>query len=149
MSSPEPPEPAAARRLRAVVHNLLTARRGRTTLGLGIFLLVLIAASRGGADVRAVPLAPSPDTLARAGFLQVRVSRPDQAPAVPGDAPATVAIDNLLSRYDALLRLLEAQAVDSADVKLDSAIAELRALRQQSFHAARTAVQRAGLAAIP
>ncbi|HEU4457251.1 MAG TPA: hypothetical protein VFR81_29550 [Longimicrobium sp.] len=138
MSGPDAPEPRAAGRVRGILHGFLQGGRARGAVLLGLFTLVLFGA-RGAPDGQAPPAARE----ASAPTGQV-VPAPRAAPAVGASrpplaqpTPEAVALDNLLARYDALIRLVEAQSIGSPAARADSALAELRALRGRTYEAAR------------
>ncbi|HEU4457316.1 MAG TPA: hypothetical protein VFR81_29880 [Longimicrobium sp.] len=144
MSGPDAPEPRAAGRVPgALLRGFLQGGRVRSAVLLGIFALVLFGA-RGAPDGEAPPAVRE----ASASAAQV-VPAPRTAPSVgtprsplPEATPEAVALDNLLARYDALIRLLEARSIASPEARADSALAELRALRGRTYEAARRAVER-------
>jgi len=133
----------------------MSEAKGASTLGAGkvllgdsrsrrTCLLVLVAAMLVGGVRRLPEYKPLRSTTAASDHL-------DPAPAVAVKAttpirPAAVtaapggnaeAIGNLLFRYDALIRQVEAQAVRAPDAQVDSALAELRELRTRTYAAAR------------
>ena len=141
MSAPDAPEPHAAGRVHEALRAFLQGGRGRSAVLLGIFALVLFGA-RGAPDGEAPPAvgeasASTAQAVPAPGAAQaVGASRPP----LPETTPAAVAVDNLLARYDALIRLLEARSIASPEARADSALAELRVLREQTYEAARRAV---------
>ena len=143
MSAPDPAEPHAAGRVPVTLHGFLQGGRGRSAVLLGIFALVLFSA-RGAPDAEAPAVArEAPASTAQVG------PAPRTTPSVgtprsplPEPTPEAVALDNLLARYDALIRLLEARSIGSPEAPADSSLPELRALRGQTYEAARRAVIR-------
>ena len=108
-----------------------------------LFVLVLFSAGRATpGPPRAAPAPgerPVPETPRMAdpggGHAAGTLRPPLREPT-----PEAVAVDNLLARYDALIRLLEARSLEARAPRGDSALAELRALRGRTYAAARTAV---------
>ncbi len=143
MSTPDAPEPREAAHAPRALHGLLRNSRGRSALLLGIFALVLFSAGRRAPDAaNQPPVARDPEALPAR-----RVPERGAPPAggvlgspFPEPTPEATAVDNLLARYDALIRLLEARSISGQGFPGDSALAELRALRAQTFTAARQAV---------
>lgn len=111
---------------------------------LGLFALVLFGA-RGAPDGEGPPAVREPS----ASTARV-ASAPRSAPSVgtprsplPEATPEAVALDILLARYDALIRLLEARSIASPEAPADSSLPELRTLREQTYETARRAVRSA------
>jgi hypothetical protein len=108
-----------------------------------LFVLVLFSAGRatpgsprgvpaaGGPTVPESPRMADPGGGHAAGTLRAPLREP---------GPEAVAVDNLLARYDALIRLLEARSLEARAPRSDSALAELRALRGRTYTAARDAL---------
>lgn len=147
MSAPDAPEPRAAGRVHDALQGFLQGGRGRSPVLLAIFALVLFG-SRGAPDAQAPPAARE----AFASTAQIAPA-PRTAPVIgtprsplPEATPEAVALDNLLARYDALIRLLEARSIGRETSPADSALAELRALRGRTYAAARRAMVATGQA---
>ena len=147
VSAPDAGAPPAGAPEHGVLHALLRNGRGRGALLLALFLLVLFAAGRTSP--------PGPRAAPPGATGAEQAPRPAEVPTLdaasgttraplPGPPPDAVAVDNLLARYDALIRLLEARALDGRSPRADSALAELRALRGRTYAAARQAVIAAG-----
>jgi hypothetical protein len=112
---------------------------------LGIFVLVLFAAGRAapGAAPGAAPrvlLDPAASGTPRLTEPRVLPAGTGSTPPLAESTPETLAVDHLLARYDALIRLLETRSIDGSAAEADSALAELRALRGRTYAAARRAV---------
>jgi hypothetical protein len=140
---PDALEPGGAARVSRVFHALLRNGRGRGTTALGIFALVLFSAGRRAPDAADAPAVPrGPDALAASRVLERSAPPAGGAPGshLPVATPEAVAVDNLLARYDALIRLLEARSIGGRGSPGDSALAELRSLRARTFAAVRSAV---------
>lgn len=136
MSAPDAPEPRAAGRVRGALQDFLQGGRGRSAVLLGMFALVLFGA-------RGVPGGDAPST-AREGSGSTQVVQAPGAASVGTPRrplPEAVALDDLLAHYDALIRLLEARSIGRSEVRADSALAQLRLLRAQTYEAARSAVE--------
>jgi len=142
MSGADAPEPRPAGRVRGILHGFLQDGHARGAVLLGLFALALFGA-RGAPDGQTPPAAreasastgqvvPAPRTVPATGASR---------PPLPEATPEAVALDNLLARYDALIRLVEAQSIGSPEARADSALAELRALRGRTYEAARRAVE--------
>lgn len=145
MSGPDAAEPRGEPRGRAILHAFLQNGRGRSPVLLGIFLLVLFAAGRAapGAAPGAAPsvlLDPASSGTPRLAEPRVSPASTESSPPLPEPTPEALAMDNLLARYDALIRLLEIRSIDGPAAAADPALAELRALRGRTYAAARRAV---------
>lgn len=141
MSVPDAPEARAAGRVHGALRASLQGGRGRSAVLLVIFALVLFG-TRGAPDGEAPPAVRQ----ASASAARV-VPAPRTAPSIgtprlplPEATPEAVALDNLLARYDAVIRLLEARSIASPEARADSALAELRLLRAQTYEVARRAL---------
>ncbi|HEX6369866.1 MAG TPA: hypothetical protein VF006_13185 [Longimicrobium sp.] len=142
MSAPDAPEPRADGRVPGALRGVLQGGRGRSAVLLGIFALVLFGA-RGAPDGEAPPAVREASASTAPGVPAPRATPALGAagPPLPEATPEAVALDNLLARYDALIRLLEGRSIGSPEAPADSALAELRALREQTYEAARRAVR--------
>lgn len=137
MSEPDQAEGRREPRGRRILQALIQSRAGRTPVLLGIFVLVVLTAGR--AAPAAAPGPAAPGTVRAAEFRGFPVGTTSgSSPAEP--SPEALAVDNLLARYDALIRLLEARSIDGRGAVPDSALADLRALRGRTYAAARHAV---------
>ena len=141
MFDPDTPEPRAAGRVHGALRGFLQGGIGRSAVLLGIFALVLFGA-RGAPDREAPPAVREASASAAQAVPAPRAAQAVGAyrPPLPEATPEAVAVDNLLARYDALIRLLESWSIGSPDAQADSSLAELRALRGQTYEAARRAV---------
>ena len=141
MSAPDAPEPHAAGRVHEALRAFLQGGRGRSAMLLGIFALMLFGA-RGPPDGEAPPAVREASASTAQPVPAPRAAQAVGAsrPPLPEATPEAVAVDNLLARYDALIRLLEARSIASPDAQADASLAELRALREQTYEAARRAV---------
>jgi hypothetical protein len=137
MSAPDAPEPRAAGRVHDAVQGFLQGGRGRSAVLLGIFALVLFGA-------RSAPHGQAPPAAREASASSAHVVAASRITPAAGASrpplPEAVALDNLLARYDALIRLLEARSIGSPEAPADSVLAELRALRGRTYEAARRTV---------
>ena len=114
---------------------------------LALFALVLFGAGRRAPDAPH----PSPARGEAASSESPRRAEPPllsaggtPAATRPEPTPEAVALDNLLARYDALIRLLETRSIGAEGPSADSALAELRALHGRTYAAARRAVTATG-----
>ncbi|HET6229658.1 MAG TPA: hypothetical protein VFE05_06210 [Longimicrobiaceae bacterium] len=103
----------------------------------GLFVLTLVIL---GTRPHGAPAAPR--RMASLGTPSAEpapgIPIPPAVERAPGAAEEAIALDNLLSRYDGLIRLAEVRDLQSAEH--DSAIAELRGLRARTYIAARRAL---------
>lgn len=131
MGTPEP-QPAGATRARALIRFLFQSGNGRNAAIIVLFGLLVLTA-RGTAPAPATVGHPPPAAAAPSSPIA------DLAATLPANrAPDATALDNLLSRFDVLIRLLEARAVETGQ---DSrALAELRALRETVYLTSRKAL---------
>lgn len=143
MSAPDAAEPRAAGRVLGALHAFPQGGRGRSAVLLGIFALVLFGA-RGAPEREAPPAVREAPASEAEPYPAPRAAGALGAarPPLPEATPEAVALENLLARYDALIRLLEGRSIGSPDAPADSALAELRTLRGQTYEAARRAVIR-------
>lgn len=142
-STPSGPGPQAGDRVRGLLATLLRGGRGRSTVLLGLFVLVLFSAGRAtpgsprGAPAPGERTVPETPRIADAGGGDAAATL---RPPLPEPTPEAVAVDNLLARYDALIRLLEARSLESQAPRSDSALTELRTMRSMTYAAARRAM---------
>ena len=130
---PSPGPPAVVRGLPSLWHD----RRKRGGVLLAIFLLILVS-NRGGNGGGSAPAAQSPDppdpqshSVNWSEQLVQLTRNPD---------PSEAALESLLSRYDAVIRMLETRAASASTTEADTALADLRALRLQTYSALRRAL---------
>jgi len=138
-------EAPAARRLRGAVAQLLGGGRSGTLIPVLLLFLVMVGTGRVVPDARpatrAAPLSEQVPPAFRGGDPALPAALAPRSPAAEPMSPEGVAIDNLLSRYDALIRLLEGRAIGPRSTGLDTALAELRELRGRTYTAARRALR--------
>ena len=142
MSGPDAADPRAETRVRGALQAFLQNGRGRSPVLLAIFALVLFAAGRAepGAAPPVVREPAGSGTTQRSSEPRVLAAGTAAGPPLPEPTAEALAVDNLLARYDALIRLLETRAIHGRAAAADSALAELRALRGRTYAAARRAV---------
>jgi hypothetical protein len=136
VSGPAPASPTRPRAAAAFVQALVRAGGHRMVVGPLFVLTLVILAGRS----RAAPSALRPAGSAGAA-LESRAPALMASPALgpaQGAADEAVALDNLLTRYDALIRVAEARAFRSGGD--DRTITELRGLRARTYAAARRAL---------
>lgn len=131
---PSPAPPAVVRGLRALWQDG-SARGG---LLLAIFLLILVS-NRGGNGGGSAPAAQSPgppDPRSHSVNWSEQLVHLTRNPD-----PSEAALEGLLSRYDAVIRMLEARAAGAPTTEADTALADLRALRHETYSALRRALR--------
>lgn len=134
MDAPESQDSQNAGRVRALLHAVLQKGGRRQLLLLGLFAVLVVTAGRDGS--RASSLAPELATPR----VEHAAARELPVASLPSQSPEAVALDNLLSRYDVLIRLLESRAIaDPGDPA--PALAELRTMRARLYEASRRAIQ--------
>ena len=138
MDAPESRDSQNAGRVRVILQAVLQKGGRRQLLVLGLFAVLVVTAGRGGSR------ASSPESAAPVA-RPVRVENPTTGPEMPvaslsRESPEAVALDNLLSRYDVLIRLLESRTIEDPEAPAP-ALAELRTMRARLYEASRRAIQ--------
>jgi hypothetical protein len=110
-------------------------KKKRYGILLAIFALILFSSGRqtaGGAPPQAAPTPVHAGTSRNWSEQLVHLTR--------DAAPSEAALESLLSRYDAVIRLLEMRIAEAPSASADSVLSELRTLRLQTYSALRRAL---------
>lgn len=133
MATPEPGA-AGASRAHAIIRNLIQGAGRRNLVILALFAVLVIAAGRTEPSANGTTQSAAPQLTDRAATAPPDFPLPTQTRGTSDAA----ALDNLLSRFDVLIRLLEARGVETGQES--SALAELRALRERVYLTSRKAL---------
>lgn len=138
MDAPDSPQETTSLRPRAFLGALLQRGGRRHLLLLALFAVLVATAGRSGTVDSATTEAPG--HVATEGIR--RPISPDLP--LPGrQSPEALALDNVLSRYDALIRLLETRALDQPGQPDPPELDDLRALRARLYEVSRRALSAA------
>ena len=129
MDAPEQ-QPTGTARAQTLIRSVVHAGGRRNAVILALFAILVVASGRTGspADTHRPAAQPAAD----------RPVAPLPLHQAPESAPEATAVENLLSRFDVLIRLLEIRAVQNGHAS--PSLIELRALRQSVFEASARAV---------
>lgn len=140
MDTPESPQASPALRAREVLRALVQKGGRRQLLLLFLFVVLVAMAGRSGT---AGPATTHAEAHAPAGRVHPPITS-DLALAQSGrQSPEALAVDNLLSRYDALIRLVETRALDHPGQPAPAELDDLRALRARLYEITRRALSSA------
>jgi hypothetical protein len=123
-------------RLNRALRHVVQGEKARRLVLLVLFALLVVTAGRG---TRADAELPVVSSQASPALASVPAPEPRLSAAQSRTAEIQ-ALDNLLSRYDALIRALEARGVDTVQDS-SASLTELRTLRATLYDVSRRAIQ--------